>query len=69
MRVRLKVMGQSKLLKLLKQSSPRDAQFLRGARKAARRDRAGLGCRRVLLARDACRMHEFADHTRVTYTW
>ena len=40
------------LFKLFKQSSRRDAQFLRGARKAARRDHAGLGCRRVLVARD-----------------
>ena len=41
------------LFTLFKQSSPRrDAQFLRGARKAARHDRAGLGCRRVLLAHD-----------------
>ena len=38
----------STLFKLFKQSSPRDAQFLRGARKSARRDRTGLGCRRVL---------------------
>ena len=38
------------LFKLFKQSSRRDAQFLRGARKAVRRDRAVLGCRRLLLA-------------------
>ena len=35
--------------KLFKQSSPRDSQFT-GDRKAACRDRAGLGCRRVLVA-------------------